>query len=138
MPTRASEQNFIKNSLRIFNDAEASKLWDYMDGVRKEVAREEEEAKSEKEKEKEKAAAMAIPSPADESAGKENVGVEGEIPRRKPKKGMDLEGHALSRGFTSNSISVRAVGDFALQETKITPTQYFTQYKQIVDSTASW
>lgn len=132
MPTRVSKQNFTKNSLRIFNDAEISKLWSYVDGVRKEVAREEEQARSEKEKEK--AGAVATPSPA---AGKDSVAVEGETRRRKPKKGMDLKGHVLSRGFTSNSISVRAVGDFAPQETKITPTQTLHS-KTIVGSTAPW
>ena len=88
MSTRVSEQNFIKNSLRIFDDAGASKLWEYMDGVRQEVAREEQEARSEKEKEK--AAAVVTPSPADEPTRKNEVAVDRETPRRKSKKGMSL------------------------------------------------
>lgn len=122
IPTRVSEQNFTKNSLRVFNDAEISKLWSYIDTVRKEVSQEEEQARSGKEKEK--AAAVVTPSPA---AGEDTIAVEEEARRRKPKKGMDLEGHVLSRRFTSDSISVRAVGDFSLEETKITPTLYFAQ-----------
>ncbi|CAN0049726.1 unnamed protein product, partial [Hapterophycus canaliculatus] len=37
-------KNFVKNSLRVFDDGSVSKLWEYMDGVKNDIARAEKAA----------------------------------------------------------------------------------------------
>lgn len=41
---RRKKQNFVKNSLRVFDEGSVSKLWDYMDGVKSDMTRKEKEA----------------------------------------------------------------------------------------------
>lgn len=53
----------MKNSLRVFDEASVGKLWDYMDGVKNDMTREE----------KETAAAAPAPAKAEQTAPKEEA-----------------------------------------------------------------
>ncbi|CAM9730895.1 unnamed protein product [Ascophyllum nodosum] len=95
-------KNFIKNSFRVLNDAGVSKLWEYLDGVRQEVLREEQEAIAEKEKEGEKGAATSTPNPA--NGHTENGPAVGEeTPKRKSPKKDDDSSKAASRADAPDS-----------------------------------
>lgn len=56
-------QNFVKNSMRVFDDASVAKLWEYLDGVREEISKEEKEQKE--------AAVVAVTIPVPEKKNAE-------------------------------------------------------------------
>lgn len=61
-------QNFVKNSMRVFDDASVAKLWEYLDGIREEISKEEKEQKEQKETAA--VVAVTVPVPAKKNAGK--------------------------------------------------------------------
>lgn len=61
--SRVRAQNFVKNSMRVFDDASVAKLWEYLDGVREEISKEEKEQKE--------AAVVAVTIPVPEKKNAE-------------------------------------------------------------------
>ena len=86
LPRNIKSQNFLKNSIRVFDEPGLAKLWEYMDGIKNDITREEQEVVA--------AAAASAAATAAVAASAVTPGAEGssEKPPRKSSAGKPKKG----------------------------------------------